>query len=308
MAMPFDHLLEGKWRSTPFPILKMRVSIAHDLAEHKYWGVDAARMEDTGLTPMRFSFSIPMHQGIYPAKTESWKAASLYPTLYRQLLVDFAKKTTGVLQHPEFGDISCKAEKLDIDYDGSRRGGVEIEATWVETINDGDVKLQPPPQPVNQLAAAADDLDASNADLTKLVPAAPQFKTTFGDLVHAVQGVFDQATLIQTQTGGQVDAIVYRVNALAASVDAARTAATWPITQNIERMRSAANNLRQKLLQTNRDIILYIVPQDTALAALAKTLPEVEVADLVALNPILVRGPLVPRYTVIRYYAPKKGN
>lgn len=305
MAQPFDHLLGARWRTTSFPFTKMRISIAHDLAEHKYWGVDGARVEATGLAPIRFMFSIPMIQGIVPGKTEGWRAGSLYPTAYRLLLVDFAKKTTGVLVHPEFGEIFCKAEKLDIEYSGDRRGGVEIEASWVETIPDDSTRLNPSPLPQNEMSAAAQDIDASNADLSRFVPKLPEFPTTFEDLMASITSVFDQASMLSMRAGGQIDNVMYRLDRLSDAVDKAGDPRTIAATQSIERMRAAAVDLREKLLQANRDIILYGVPRDSTLSEIVNSLPGVEVGDLVSLNPTIVSKPIVPRYTVVRYYAPR---
>jgi prophage DNA circulation protein len=125
----FDQLLAAAWNSIEFPVTKMRMSIAHDLVEHKYYGVDGARVESVGLAPRRFSFSAPLFNGISPGKAEKW--AALYPNQLRILLVDFQKKTKGLLQHPEFGIIVCKAERFDMDWDAARRGGVDAALSFV---------------------------------------------------------------------------------------------------------------------------------------------------------------------------------
>lgn len=306
MAEPFDQLQAAKWRDVEFPVASMTISFAHDLAEHKYWGVDGARVEATGLNPLHFSFEIPMHQGIVPGKAEKWRAGSLYPTEYRKLLVAFAQKLDGTLIHPDFGAINCKAEKLDIRYDGGRRGGPTINASFIETLPDDDVRLAAPPLPTNEMEAAAKDLDASELDLRGLAPRLPAYDETLTDLMRRITGVVDQFGLLAQRQGGQIDNMLYRVNTLSDSVDRLRSAQTWSITQNIERIRAAAYNLREQLLQDTRPITIFRVPGDTSLAGLAATLKGADIGDLVKLNPTIVATPVVEKGTKVRYYATKK--
>jgi prophage DNA circulation protein len=304
MADVFEQLLAFKWRDVEFPVTRMRLSLAHDLVEHKYWGVDGARVEATGLAPLRFHATIPLLNTIVPGKSENWDPRQ-YPDGLRALVIAFAKKETGIIQHPEFGFIPAKAERLDIDWDANVRGGVMAEASWVETISDDDIRQAIEFSPVNEVQLAALDLDVSGADLKKLIPHLPEYKTTLDDLLRGVTGVFDQATLLSMRFAGKIDSVVYRVQTLEDSVDRAKNALTWPIKQNIERVKAAAYNIRQTLLQLGKDIVFYRVPADTTLAGVAAQLPDTNVGDLIKLNPQLMRTPEVPANTLIRYYGSK---
>lgn len=306
MADVLAKLLEAKWRKIPFPVTSMRMSLAHDLVEHKYWGVDGARVEATGVAPLRFSFRVPLHDGIFPGKNETWKANELYTVTFRKLLTAFAKKQNGELQHPEFGTIICKPEKFDVEWDGGKRGGCEVECSFIETISDQELLLAiPRPNPRTEMSVAAQDLDASETDLLALVPGLPQYPETFDDFARAVQGVFDQATILSMQAAGKIDSIVYRANAIGDSIDRARSALTWPATENVERIKAAAHGLREKLLQLGRDIVIYRTPAESTVAGIARVLSDTSLGDLVKLNPHLMIKPTVPQGTVIRYYASK---
>lgn len=297
---PLAELLAFKWRDVEFPVTRMRVSIAHDLVEHKYWGVNGARVEATGLAPMRFSASIPLTNGIVPAKSERWQF--LYPNTMLKLLVAFAKKATGILQHPEFGPIACKAEKIDLDWEGIRRGGCDAEASWVET-NPDDPQATVAAAPVHQIDLAARDLDASSADLKKLVPEAPEYKESFEDFARQIQAIGDQVTLLSYRASGKINGILYRVQNVEDSIDRARSALTWPVKQNLERLKAAGHDLRRKLLEVGRDIVLYRVPGDTTLAGVAACIPDANIGDLVKLNPALMSSPEIRRGTMVRHYA-----
>lgn len=69
MADVLSQLFAFKWRDVEVPITKMRLSIAHDLVEHKYWGVDGARIEDTG--GLRHRGISHLITGIQPAEARA---------------------------------------------------------------------------------------------------------------------------------------------------------------------------------------------------------------------------------------------
>jgi len=306
MSELFEQFLPAKWRDVEFPVTKMRMTLAHDLVEHKTWGRDGARVEATGLAPYRFSFSAPLTNGIVPGKGETWSV--LYPNQFRALFAAFQNKETGVLQHPEFGEIACKAERFDIDWDASKRGGVDAELTFVETLIANDANVLEFPSPVQEIELAALNLDSDNTkvDLKALLAAKgihlPTFQNDCMDLVRKIQAVVDTPTLLQNRIAGRIDAIVYRFNKVAESAERAREAYTWPAAQDREKVNAAAHELRQDLLKADRKIAYYRVRAETTIAGLARLIPGATVGDIMSLNPSLMTRPTVPENTRVRYY------
>lgn len=298
----FDQLLPFKWRDVELPITQIRLSLAHDLVEHKYWGVDSGRVEDTGIAPVRISASIPLTNRIVPGKNEKWQAGALYPTALRALLIAFGKKKTGLLQHPEFGQIACKAERIDVEISAERRNTAMVEASWIETLDD-DVITNIVASNVTEIELGASDLDASDADLRKLVPKLPKYKTTFDDMARGIAAIGDQVSLLQHRTAGKINSIVYRCEQVSESIDRAKSALTWPAKQAVERIQAAAQDLRGKLLASSRDIGLLRLLTDTSLAGLLVILPAGNsIGDLIKLNPQLMTDPVVKAGTLVRHY------
>ncbi len=303
MSDLFEQLLAFKWRDVEFPVTKMRVSLAHDLIEHKYWGVDGAHVEATGLAPLRFSATIPFTNGIVPGKNERW--GPLYPETMRALLAAFADKTTGFLQHPELGSIPCKAERIEFDWSGEHRGGCDCEVSWVETLEDVSANFFAP-SPVQDITLAALDLDASDADIRKLAPTLPKYETSFADLARSLQSIGDTFTLLANTTAGKINSIIYRVEQVEDSVDRAKSALTWQAKKNIEKVKERAHDLQANILKKEeRFIKLYNVPGDTTIAGLLAQLPDSTISDIVRLNPALMHNAIVSKGTVVRYYAGK---
>lgn len=305
MADEFDQLLPFKWREQELPITHIRLSLAHDLVEHKYWGVDSGRVEATGVAPIRINVQIPLTNRIFPGKNEKWQAGRLYPDALRTLLVSFAKKQTGLVQHPEFGQIACKAERIDVDTTAERRNTAMVDASWIETLDD-DVIHNIVASPVTELSLEASNLDASDADLRKLVPQLPKYKETFDDFARGIAAIGDQVSLLSYRAAGKINSIVYRTQQVGESIDRARSALTWPAKQNVERIQAAARDLRGKLLAASRDIGIHKTLNDHTLAGLLAVLPDGNtIGDLVKLNPQLMTDPVVKANTFVRHYASK---
>lgn len=309
----FDQLLAAKWRDVEFPVTRTKMSIAHDLAEHKSWGVDGARVESTGLAPLRFSFSSPLLNGISPGRNERW--AALYPNQMRALIAAFQQKSRGVLTHPEFGPILCKAERLDLDWDAARRGGVDAELTFVETTIDNDRSFLLEPTPVQGVEVSIEELDSDSfkADLKTLLLRAgvdlPPYlqdgnKVSLTDFMRQVKSVTDYPSVLSYRSAGQIDSIVYHAKQIQQSVEKAGSALTWPATNNVEKIKANAFELKEKLIAGTKDIAFFTVPAATTLAGVCRQLPEAKVGDLIKLNPALMRGPEIEQGTVVRYYKP----
>lgn len=309
MAGPdvFDQLLSAQWRGIEFPVTRMRVSIAHDLAEHKAWGLDGARVESTGLAPQRYTFSAPLLNGISPGQNERW--AALYPNQLRALLFAFQRKQVGELQHPEFGVIKCKAERCDLDWEASRRGGVDAELSFIETLTDADAELREE-TPVKDVDIGDLDSASTRSDLKALLEAEgialPPYleddTMSLGELAGKIKAVADFPALLSYRAMGQLDALVYQAGRVADSASAARSALTWPIARQTERIKAAAHGLKETILAGSRTIAFFRVPAATTLAGVARQIPDAKVGDLVRLNPGLMRAPEIQAGTVVRYY------
>lgn len=300
MAGEFEQLLPFTWRGRHLSLTRIHLSLAHDLVEHKYWGVDGGRVEATGIAPIRIAATIPISNHIFPGKNEKWTAGDLYPSMLRSFILDFAKKTTGLLQHPEFGEIACKPEKLDFELAGERQGATEIQASWVETLDD-DVVSKLVNTPITDIELGATDLDSHMAYLVSIAPDFPAFKEDIASLARKIAGIADSVTILSYRTAGLVNKVIYQAQRIQLAVDRAHSALTWPATQSLHRIKAGAYELRKKFL-TPHGVGLYTMKEDTTLAGTLLALPSgTRVADIVKLNPHLARGPVVSRGTVVRY-------
>lgn len=301
MSELFAQLNAFKWRDVEFPCSEMRMSIAHDLTPHKYWGVDGARVEGNGRDMLIFEAEIPFRNGIVPGKGEKWGV--LYPTTLRKFVVAFTDKSVGTLIHPEYGEVICRPMTARITWRADRRDGCDVSAQWCETrIDDLDSVILTDTSPIVSVELGALDLDAQMTDLKGLAPELPEFETGFAEFMRDIQAIGDTFTVLSYRTAGKINALIYRVNAVKDSVERAGTALTWPTTNACERMLSAAHDIRGKLAQQNRVVAIYITKATMTLAQISQQLPGSSLSDLIKLNPLLLKKAAVPQNTMVRYY------
>jgi len=274
-----------------------------------------------GRAPLQFTAKIPFYNGLQLGPHEATVKSPLYPDAFRDFLSVASERDTGDMIHPELGRIKCKLESAECTWDGTKRGGVDVDVVWIEstdTASELDQALAQP-SPAQQVADAATAADAemaaaleklrtSNADTDKQVrDLLEQFKdrdlksVSFSELARRATAVTDQVDLFNRRVAGAIDSLTFRAQSLQASLERISVRPKyWPITQAATRMQSAGADYRNLLGSQNRDIGLYPVRHDTTLATVAQDIPA-KLGDVMALNPRLATSPIVEAGTTVRF-------
>lgn len=308
---PFGQLKEFSWRGIGVPVTATRLVLRQDLAQHRYVGRPGADIEATGRAPFEISAEIPLINNIEPGPRESWKKGALYPGVWKKMLAAMADTSTGDLQHPELGVITCKAHTFDSPLDAKTRGGVMCNATWLETTEDPNAlsALIAAVSPLAGAIQAAQDIDRHLTTLTPPFPKSKVPEPSFDDMMRSVQGVFDQVTLMQKRVGGVIGNIKYRVGNIERSMNAAMHLApnsaaqvkNWPMRDACGRMKSALRDLEKQLLTGKRPIGIYIPGRSATMGKISADIPA-DIVSLMSLNPTLLAHPIVPANSLVRHY------
>lgn len=303
----FGALLELQWRGIGVPYSETELDLRQDLVIHKFGDRDGGHVEGTGRAPLQITARLPLFNGLTPAPSETWNAGAMYPVLWRKFFAACADKTSGTLQHPELGSITCKCETAKTRWGADARSGVWVSVTWIESDDTGidlDQDLSNP-SPEAQVSISASDLDAQFASINPaLVPTLPTFPFSFTDLANAIRSVIDQTTILEKTAQGRLDNLLYQANQFETSLSLAANASptNWPMFQSCERAKSAAYALKAQPQTPSRPVLVKTTQKDATLAQVAAQVGA-SVADIIALNSGLV-GPLfVPRGTPVQYYA-----
>jgi hypothetical protein len=301
----FAALLELRWKDVSIPYTRLETRLRQDLAIHKFADRDGAYVEGTGRAPLEITAHLPLFNGLTAGANETWQRP-LYPLTWRNLFRVCAQNTSGVLQHPELGSLTCKVETLTTVWDAAVRGGVACDISWIET-DDSGVDLDndlATSSPLSNIVTAGDLLDGEAAQVaTVSAPHLPTFSVSFSDMAFAIRGVIDQTTILQQSFAGQINAMVYQCQALEDSLDQVgnQNALNWPINQQCEIAKSSCYDLKKTLLTKQQTVGLYTTQKDATFAQISNIIGA-DIGDLMTLNPAYVQSPVLPAGSVVRYY------
>lgn len=298
-----ENLLECQWRNISFPISDFSTSLEQDLVKHTWPNRDGAHVEATGRAPLTFSATLHFRNFIIPGLNETW-IQPLYPTVYRDFFVAMSTRSSGQLQHPEFGLIQCKPWKAETKWLSQRRDGCDVTASWIESLDDTvsdfqDILARPSPVALAQVSSV--DLDTNIGQWDNAPVTSDGSSVTFTQQVNQILGAFDTATLVSSQYAAAIDSVVYRVQSLESRVDAASDITAWPIVSSCERLIGALYDLKTQLLTTGRDIATLTLQDDSSFGALT-VITGNSINDLMTLNTAYLVGPIIESGSVVRYY------
>ena len=295
------------WRDVDIPYAELDTEVRQDLVIHKFADRNGAHIEGTGRHPLQFTARIPFLNGIAAGPNERWQRP-LYPYTRDNMLRAVLEPGSGTLQHPELGSLTCKCELMRWRLDANVRSGVWCDIVWIESDDTAQQLAQnlAAPSPLAGMQAAASDLDLQFASLNpRLTPHLPTFQASFSDYVFAVRGAIDQFTILQKQTAGRIDNLVYQANALEFSLNSAanNNVLNWPVIAACERLKEACYDQKAVQLARARPIGQYTTQKDATLAQVASAI-RAPVTDIMMLNPAFLSQPILPRESVVRYYLP----
>lgn len=307
------------WRGIQFPTTSIELEFEQDLVEHRYYGIDGARIESTGRGPIGVTVNIPLVNGIARGSKETWQ--TLYPGVFRTLYQATQDRTAGTLVHPELGELVCKVKRLSFRHDGHEaRDGTHLVAHFVVTNVFSSQVITP--SPVSQAAQAAIELDSAQTiaisnsapaaaaagrpplNMKALVPTPAMPPFDLATALDAVSALGDRFSTDVTVARGTVDRYAYHVNRLLDSAARARNALFWPVVDSANRAQSALTWMREHP-PSQRPILTHTVRVDSTIPDIMSEIPTATLADILALNPQIAASHFVRAFTAVRYYAPR---
>lgn len=308
-----------------FPVTQTSMRVRQDLTIHKFADRDGAHVEGCGRHPIEITARIAFINGLVPGKQETWDPNNLYPGAYLQFMKSVLSRYSQPLQHPEHGLLTVKIQDCKVDWEGKSRGGVFVDATWLETDDTATelVTSLGSQAPNSTAVSAATDLDSNIpiafADYPGL---SVLMKTSFNPPTDAAgEGTFTQltntalqglttASQYEWEVQGALSSVIYQATALENAVNLVQTGLPgqqpqcllWPLVQSAELAKDSAYTLQQQMLNRQPAINIYTTTVDSTLGQVANIL-QADISDLLQLNVGLASMNFVPVGTSVKYYA-----
>jgi hypothetical protein len=309
----FHNLKEFQWKGVPVPVEETELELRHDLVVHKFVDRNGAYVESVGRHPLQITARIPFLNHIYNrSQQESWPEGALYPYQWQKFINFSLETTSGTLIHPELGPLNCKLEVAKTKWKGNVRGGVWLEATWIES---DDTQASQTGQDLSStepsalLVSSANSLDANIATLDAAVAAQqnplPPLEFSFDELANALVGVIDTTTILQKEFQGRAENVLYQADRVKSSIQASPILGplAWPFFQDCERQKDTAYNIAQQAaIASGRPVLTKVLGKPMTLSQ-AALFTGSEITDFILLNYALVGLSVLPVGTTVSYYA-----
>lgn len=295
----FASKTECQWRKIIFPITGREVRFGVALA--KYPILYRTELHESLLTSARvFTYQIPATDGLSRKPYTKW-----FSTTFDKFYQAFHDRSVGALNDPVYGGLQALPLEWDERLTLEDRSGVALQVSFVEWVDPNVLESEPKGALMDKAYTEAKTLDSAiakmaNTTLSQLPDYPP--RESFTAIISKVKGVGDRlirsgqkATALLHDVAGKCEALVRTFDKLRnpGETIGARAAAQRLHKTCLEIAKRAADPAKLvKEVTTNTAQTITGLAMDAGMA----------VADLIALNPVLVSMRKVPPGTKVRIY------
>lgn len=274
-----------RWRGLPAHCESAPLHGQHDQAERRVPYRDGAGHDHTGRAP-------------YTTQVRLWFVETIgsYGDLPAWLEA-VEDGSSGELLHPLRGKFQARVLTWDIDLNASNRGGVPMDVTFTETVDDyDDIKalgtLDISPSDVAEAAEqACDALGIEYPD--------GQNETSITEGLDAIEGGITSAGL---SVGGKINQVSGAINSMISTVEDLDDPMAWPALDSLMLLQSTLADLGRKAEKlAPRPTATKRTQNDTTIDAIASSVGNTT-AEIMGLNLALLRSPTVPKGSTFTYY------
>jgi len=292
-----SQLRRASWRGLEFPVSGRDFGFQQEQTEHRFIFRDTQLIESLGKKNPTYRYTIPFREDLAKGP---W--TNLFTQVYPQFLAACQDRTRATLVDPVHGGVPAKCMSLRETLSVTRRDGVDVEVEYVFAPAEAELASTVGVQirGVQGARGIAGTFDRSirKVDWKQKVPPEP----TINPLD------FPASILNQVEVGlGQIHAAfadaAFRAEKAVDSLDRIRSASVAPTVREGKRLQAALIDFEERTDPTGtRPLRRISTGVDYTLSALARRLG-IAIGELVRLNPILAREPLVKAGTELRVFA-----
>jgi prophage DNA circulation protein len=285
------NLLPLKFRGIEVPCQTNSIKVTQNLVEHNQYGVSGGEQENTCRKSAHLSFTIPFRAGLLGYR-------NLYPNTYRDFWNACCDRSTGPLQHPEFGLMDVKVENYDTSWDPARRDGVDMTVSFVETIEKGlriELTASSPIKYATGLALDAEKLGPG----IKLPKYNDGSGSSLSDALKKLKGMQMLADITAAGMLAEIEKTMEAVNVLIDFTNQMSDPKAWPVMQALKGIETALVSAYDSAgLVDKKAIDIRTTTQERTTPLLAGDYG-ITIEQLFKLNPLLAAKDKVPAGTVV---------
>jgi len=264
------------------------LSGGHNQAERLIPYRDAAGHEHTGRRPYQFEAKL-----FFVETIEKGSFSELLPEWFGAL----EDGSSGDLDHPIRGRMRARVLTWEVDFNAGLRGGVVVNVTWTETVDDlsagatlADI--------VFSTAALAEAADADMAALNIPYPDGSS-SSSLSDVAGQIDGFLTTSSL---SFQGKLKQAVGTVSGLIDTVESLDDHVAIALLDNLYALWGAFKDMEEQAERLlPRPVATFIPTANTTLDAIARDVGNT-VGDVMGLNLHLLVSPRVPAQTPVLYY------
>ncbi len=276
------------WRGISAPTSATPYDGSHSQTVRKYPYIDGYGHDHTGRDSYRFQaklyFLDSLEDGLYPDVWVEFRAA-------------LEDGSSGVLVHPDLGEVQCRVISWHVDLNAQARAGVVVDVVWEETVDDLDSKvvyLGPDITP----PTAAEAADAAMSSLGISYPTG-ESTSSLSELVGQVTGAIASA---QMTVDGFENRCIGMIGGLYDAAVALQDHGAIPLLDSLTTLYSSLSVYAQKVAaRLPLPVETLLQSADTTLEAFAASTGNT-VNEIMGLNLDALRSPVVKAGTSLKYY------
>lgn len=311
----FDSLLEFSFDGISFPVNNVNLTIKHVQIAHKFLHQDGALVETIGADPLIISADCIFFNTIVPAKSETWIAGELYPTVYQEFITAMSDGfTVRTLVHPFWGELQVKPLQADLVMNASIRDGEIVQCQWIVT-RERDSENETAAEAITILqtckkeAQELDDALNPPPDILNL-----ETPPSFSDFMNGIQGAIDSVDRGIRSVQNTFNEPLNQVNKVIDACRRVNDTAVSSIQQTAQLFKGALKTLEKAadtitLSQTDNKFVLTLILSEDATLAEIRNFPQVSennsIGDLLRLNSSLTKKSIILAGTQVKYYVSK---
>lgn len=271
---------------TPIPCATIDTPFGHTQVARPYPYIDVEGHDNTGRNACTFTVKLYFVNTVLP---------NAFPGLWNDWKAALFDGSSDDCVHPVLGAMRARVMSGTIPLVATIRGGIVVDVTFTETRDDPTAVLGAAPIDL-EIAA---DVATEEAEAVGITYPTGEGENTLSEDVGAVLGAISSATM---SVNGLANQVVGKLDSMFEAVEALTDPSSFPAYDALATVYAGMLGIGKRIAKLSpRETATLVTQHQDTLDAIATRTGNTD-ADLMNLNPSLLRLPTVPKGATVTYY------